>query len=493
VAFEDVYAEVLSTSHVKGTYDESNDSYLLVLKALLPLGPAWIFEAGSEMLNLLEGMSYSFLRVANRAKDLLEEFDPRTTFELLPDWERVLGLPGTNPTPPTTLAARRAAVHSKLLGNGDPTPEFFEDIAVAQGYTAAHVNQNYLGPFVPGSVAGDPVASGWQFVWEMVTSRGDDDVLLQWMLESLTPEHTKLMMFWLINLAQQSFDSSTVAFRGIKYNGADLWCAVGSVGSIQTSPNGEDWTKQTAAGAYTGNFFDVSYDTVNSLWCAVGTGGEIQTSVDGETWIQQTAAGAFAGVFYGIEHDQSGLWTAVGASGEIQTSVDGAMWIQRTAMGGYTATWYGVAYNANAGRWVAAGTDTGSPFEGKLNVSTDGETWVDQAPIGTPDGFREVRYDGSGQLIVVGSDTAVQTSANGLDWRARAVHADILPSNDLVAVTYAGNRWVIIGQSGECLETWLGADMKRHVLGFTSPYAIGYGDGKVILVGASGGVYTSEA
>jgi uncharacterized protein YmfQ (DUF2313 family) len=494
MAFEDAYGEVSSTSYVAGYYDSVNDVYARVLQQLLPDGIIWKWADESDAYSLLRAIGYSFCRVAERAQDLLKEFHPDTMFEMLEDWERVLDLPGDNPTPPTTLAARRGAVHAKLLGYGDPTVSFFEAIAAAQGYTDAYVNRHFLSSFVPGSVAGDPVASKWQYAWEMVTPRGGDDALLQWSLDNVARAHGVMLMFWLLNPEQQSFDTpGSNTFNDVEYNGVDLWCAVGTNGSIQTSPDCVTWTKQTAGGGYTGNFYEVAYDTVNGLWCAVGSSGGIQTSPDGITWTKQTAAGGYGGLFYGVGHNQIGLWVAVGSNGEIQTSPDGTTWTARTAGGGYTAYWHGVAYGN--GLWVIAGGDSAPPYYGKFNTSSDGITWSDTAPIGSPAEFKDVEYNGTNQFLAVGSDTALQTSADGIKWRARAAPDDMNPAIDLLDVVYAGNRWIVVGQSGELIESWYGEDWKRQVLTKTDLYGIGYGDGICCLVGGTAGdqIYTAEA
>lgn len=108
-------------------------AYARALRALLPTGPAWIVEQGTVLANLLLGVSEELARIDGRAGAVINESDPRTTFELLADWERVYGLPdpcmGTQPS----VGLRRASLIAKLLGGGQ-TPAYYIALAEALGY-----------------------------------------------------------------------------------------------------------------------------------------------------------------------------------------------------------------------------------------------------------------------------------------------------------------------------------------------------------------------
>ena len=126
----------------------SVDDYLLQLKALLPQGLAWSREAGTRLHNLLRGIAEEFARVDARVTDLRNEADPRTTLELLVDWEAFAGLPDTcSAGIATTIEERRAAVQSKLLATGGASEAYFKSICEALGYT---VEIDRFRPFVCG-------------------------------------------------------------------------------------------------------------------------------------------------------------------------------------------------------------------------------------------------------------------------------------------------------------------------------------------------------
>ena len=97
-------------------------------------------------------------------------------------------------------------------------------------------------------------------------------------------------------------------------------CAVGSVGEIQTSPDGITWTQRTAAGGYSDILFAVASD--GQLLVTVGQSSEIQTSPDGITWTQRVPAPA-ALDSYGAVSDGA-RFLICGESGTIQTSLRAA-------------------------------------------------------------------------------------------------------------------------------------------------------------------------
>ncbi len=86
-----------------------------VLEALMPRGRLLRVEPGSRFEALLQALAGVLADVELRLLDLVDESDPRTTYELLEEWERTLGLPGEclgEPLP--TLSLRRLAILARL-------------------------------------------------------------------------------------------------------------------------------------------------------------------------------------------------------------------------------------------------------------------------------------------------------------------------------------------------------------------------------------------
>lgn len=135
------------------------------LKALLPPGQAFPRDPGTTLHDLLDGMSIELARLDVRASGLPQEVNPAASLELLPDWERVAGLPDKcSGVLEETLQGRRNALLTKLTSTGGQSPAYFIELAASLGYT---VTIEEFRPFRAGmSVAGDPLTNGpWVHTW----------------------------------------------------------------------------------------------------------------------------------------------------------------------------------------------------------------------------------------------------------------------------------------------------------------------------------------
>lgn len=100
-------------------------AYAQMLLQLLPDGRLWR-RVGSLLERLLLGSADELARLDARAADLLRESDPRTAVELLPEYERELGLDGSGP-----LAERQANVVARLIRRQRFRPADFRDALAA--------------------------------------------------------------------------------------------------------------------------------------------------------------------------------------------------------------------------------------------------------------------------------------------------------------------------------------------------------------------------
>ena len=108
--------------------------YKAQIRSLFPRGKLWTFIPGGVLDSLITGIAQEFIRIDDRAADLIRESDPRTTVELLPDWERVMGLPGVCGNLAENDDERRNQVVAKLIQAGPQNKAFFAALAQSLGY-----------------------------------------------------------------------------------------------------------------------------------------------------------------------------------------------------------------------------------------------------------------------------------------------------------------------------------------------------------------------
>jgi len=185
--------------------------YLQQLQGLLPPGPAWPKDADSVITRLLHGLAAELARVDGRAQQLVEEADPRTTAELLADWERVSGLPDTCAVAlggAQTTAQRRAALLTRLTTVGGQSASYFIGLAAALGYaiTVTEFREHTVEDDVEHPLYGP----AWNFAWqvnaaldtvnEITVNDTVEDPLATWgnellecVIERLAPAHTLVL------------------------------------------------------------------------------------------------------------------------------------------------------------------------------------------------------------------------------------------------------------------------------------------------------------
>jgi len=145
----------------------TTDEHALILQALLPPGAAWTREQTATLTNVLLAWADGFVLVDQMWDELANEADPRTTWEMLAEWEALCGLPGECFGSAETIAQRRAAVVSHLTLLGDQSPAFLTELAAANGYDVEIID-GYR-PFVAGSLAGEELRGDeWAFVFTVV-------------------------------------------------------------------------------------------------------------------------------------------------------------------------------------------------------------------------------------------------------------------------------------------------------------------------------------
>ena len=122
----------MSDRHVRRAGSDYRDAFL----ELLPQGEAWPKQSLDSVLwKACDGLNNYWGWVDGRAADLLEtESDPRSTVELLPNWERNWGLPDPCYSAPQTISERQFALVQRMTLLGSQSRQFYIDFAKQLGY-----------------------------------------------------------------------------------------------------------------------------------------------------------------------------------------------------------------------------------------------------------------------------------------------------------------------------------------------------------------------
>jgi len=185
-----------SDKHVR----RSGDDYAVAFRALLPRGIAWPINPVSVLSRVISGLAQIFGYADGRAADLLEiETDPRSTTELLPEWERAFGLPDNCfPLPPTDEVTRRSNLVSWMTLLGDQSRKFFINQGLNIGET---VEIREFAPYMCGvSRVGNT---------RILSVENSDPVHFRWQLGP--PENR---FYWTVK----------ILVLLPSFNGADLFC-----------------------------------------------------------------------------------------------------------------------------------------------------------------------------------------------------------------------------------------------------------------------------
>lgn len=163
------------------------EKYRRILAQLLPVGRAWE-SVKEDASKLLKALGTEFARVDERSSDLLAEFDPGTSTELLSDWEQLLGLPDECSPLAPDLNQRRQQARQKLAAIGGTSKLFYEQVASNLGFDAvvsdykafrvgfSRVGDRLTNPFDPDkdvfrvgrNRVGDQLKiHGWRYIFEV--------------------------------------------------------------------------------------------------------------------------------------------------------------------------------------------------------------------------------------------------------------------------------------------------------------------------------------
>lgn len=179
-----------------------------MLKALLPRGVLWNLEADSNISKTLLAAADELARIDTRGDDLIREIDPRTTSELLTDFERVYELPDPCLGEDQSTPQRIASLVQKVTAVGGQTAEYYIGVAARLGFT---ITITEFRKHTVGNKVNDPIYGvAWNFAWQVnaplntvgqfVVNNTVADPLawfgndqLECVIEALKPAHTEVI------------------------------------------------------------------------------------------------------------------------------------------------------------------------------------------------------------------------------------------------------------------------------------------------------------
>lgn len=175
------------------------EDYRDQLLALQPDGPALPRDPNSNWAKLLLAFADSLSRVGLRGEQLIIESDPRSTYELLEEWERAFGLPGPCVPLGQSVDERRNALVAQVTARGGQTPAYYISVAAALGYVVT-IDENVEGPHV-WRING-PETTITEFTCDSPCDqplRKWGNELLECVMNRIKPAHTRLLFGYSAN------------------------------------------------------------------------------------------------------------------------------------------------------------------------------------------------------------------------------------------------------------------------------------------------------
>lgn len=141
-------------------------AYAAAIIAYLPRGRIWPRDMAASLAVTAKGLAPTAQRLDARAVALLADAFPPQAYELLPEWERTLGLPDPCSGLAATLQQRQAQVKARLTATGGQSAAYFIAVAASLGFTITIEN---FAPARAGLMrAGDPVyGDDWAHAWRV--------------------------------------------------------------------------------------------------------------------------------------------------------------------------------------------------------------------------------------------------------------------------------------------------------------------------------------
>jgi hypothetical protein len=224
-----------------------------------------------------------------------------------------------------------------------------------------------------------------------------------------------------------------------------VFIALGTDGSILTSPDGNTWTAAASipsggAGGPRMNSIGFGSNALASnapIYVAVGDGGNIFTSADLTGWIPAAASNTTYNL-YNVSFP-NGTFVATGANGTLLTSTDASNWTPQNSK--TTKALRGATYGTGSASGASANYVVVGD-SGTIVTSTDGTTWS-LIPPPLPQDLRAIRF--GTRFVAVGQAGMVAYSDDPINTWATTSSGS---AADLAAVIFTPAMYLAVGASG---------------------------------------------
>lgn len=118
-------------------------TWLAALQSLLPPGSAFTREPGAALTRLLEALAAMFAAAEEKAVELrAQSSNPLIATNMLPEWERLLGLPDDcTANQDLSVAARQRIAGQRLVEMGGQSRAYFIDLAARLGEPGCSITE----------------------------------------------------------------------------------------------------------------------------------------------------------------------------------------------------------------------------------------------------------------------------------------------------------------------------------------------------------------
>jgi len=124
-----VVGEVFNHSKYSAT------DYAAAMRMLLPRGKVWPTDSSSTQSKVIDGLAITAQRSDSAAVDLVTGAFPSTADQLIPEWNKTLGLPDSGLGTITSTSVNRQQILTKLTATGGQSIAYFQSLASALGFT----------------------------------------------------------------------------------------------------------------------------------------------------------------------------------------------------------------------------------------------------------------------------------------------------------------------------------------------------------------------